>query len=280
MKWALVLSGGGGNGIAHVGVLKELERLNLKPSLIVGTSMGSVVGGVYASGKSIEWIEEFMTNDLKIREMVSTMPTLKWGEGPLVKVFQAGNAISNFMRKRGAESGEKILEKIKEVTNDIDINETIIPFATNAVDLISGKEKVFIEGKLADAIRCSMAIPPFFEPYELADGLYVDGAFADNMPVNIAREMGYKKILSVDVSPLRTVEKSGLKNSLDVLWRAMSISMKNSHRPVKATVDIEAYKGAFQFDFEHASDLIDVGRQAVIKNEQSIKKNFTSWWKK
>lgn len=278
MKWALVLSGGGGNGIAHVGVIKELERLKLKPSLIVGTSMGAVVGGVYASGKSLEWMEEFVTNELKIHEMVSTMPTLKWGEGPIVRVFQAGNAINNFMRNRGAESGEKVLEKIKEITNDINIEDTIIPFATNAVDLLSGKEKVFTKGKLSDAIRCSISIPPFFEPYELGDGLYIDGAFADNIPVNIARDMGFKKILSVDVSPLRPVDISGFKNSWDVMWRATSISIKNSHRPVKATVRIEAYKGAYNFDFEHAGELIDVGRQAVIDNEEKIKRAFSSWY--
>lgn len=280
MKWALVLSGGGGNGIAHVGVIKELERLNLKPSLIVGTSMGSVVGGVYASGKSIEWLEEFMTNDLKIKEMVSTMPTLKWGEGPLVRVFQAGNAINNFMRNRGAESGEKILEKIREITKDINIEDTAIPFATNAVDLITGKEKIFTEGKLADAIRSSMAIPPFFEPHEIDGGLYVDGAFADNMPVNIAKDMGFNKILSVDVSPLRSVDISGMNNSWEVMWRATSIAMKNTHRPVKATVHIEAYKGAYNFDFEHANELIDIGRQAVIDNESKIKRKFSSWFDK
>lgn len=69
MKWALVLSGGGGNGIAHIGVLKELERLKLKPSLIVGTSMGAVVGGVYASGRSAKWIENYMMEDFNIRAM-------------------------------------------------------------------------------------------------------------------------------------------------------------------------------------------------------------------
>ena len=280
MKWALVLSGGGGNGIAHIGVIKELERLGLTPSLIIGTSMGSVVGGVYASGKSIEWIEEYMIDEFRIRDMVSSMHTLKWGEGPLVRVFQAGEALNNLRSKLGLESGVKILNKLKEITLDMDISETKIPFITNGVDLLTGKEKIFRKGNLADAIRCSMAIPPFFEPHELDDGLYVDGAFADNMPVNIAYEMGYNKILSVDVSPLRKVKREDMKNSFDVLFRAMSCSIKNAHRKVNATVAIEAYKGAYNFDFEHAEELIEVGRQAVINNEVIIKRKFSSWYKK
>ncbi|MCK5817021.1 MAG: patatin-like phospholipase family protein [Candidatus Marinimicrobia bacterium] len=277
MKWALVLSGGGGNGIAHIGVLKELERLKLKPSLIVGTSMGSVVGGVYASGRSVKWIENYMMEDFNIRDMVATMQTLKWGEGPLVRIFQAGEAINHLRTKRGAESGEKILDKLREVTNDIDIKDTQIPFASNAVDMLSGREKVFKEGNLAEAIRCSMAIPPFFAPYDMEDGLFIDGGFADNMPINIAHQMGYKKVLSVDVSPLRAVSRSDLKNSFDVMFRAMSCSIKNAHRKNKATVAIEAYKGAYNMDFEHVKELIEVGEQAVRNHELKIKRKFSSW---
>lgn len=277
MKWALVLSGGGGNGIAHIGVLKELERLKLKPSLIVGTSMGSIVGGVYASGRSAKWIEDFMMDEFNIRDMVATMQTLKWGEGPLVRIFQAGEAINHLRTKKGAESGEKILDKLREVTNNIDIKDTQIPFVTNAVDMLSGKEKVFRKGNLAEAIRCSMAIPPFFEPYDMEDGLFIDGGFADNMPVNIAHQMGYKKVLSVDVSPLRQVSRSNLKNSFEVMFRAMSCSIKNAHRKEKATVAIEAYKGAYNFDFDHVKELIEVGEQAVRNNELKIKRKFSSW---
>ena len=277
MKWALVLSGGGGNGIAHIGVIKELERLGLEPSLIVGTSMGSVIGGIYASGKTIDWLEKYAINDFKLKDMVSTMQTLKWGQGPLVRVFQAGEALNNLRTKLGAESGDKILATLRELTDDINIENTRIPFATNAVDLLSGKEKVFTKGNLAEAIRCSMAIPPFFEPFDMKDGMYVDGAFADNMPVNIARDMGYRKILSVDVVPLRRVNRSDIKNSFEVVFRAMSCSLRNSHRKVKASVAIEAYKGAYNMDFEHVEELIEVGQQAVKNNERKIRKTFTSW---
>jgi NTE family protein len=176
------------------------------------------------------------------------------------------------------ESGRKILDKLKDLTGNMNIEDTVIPFATNAVDILSGREKVFTEGSLADAIRCSMAIPPFFEPYDMADGLYVDGAFADNMPVNIAHQMGYRKVLSVDVSPLRPVDRGDVKNSFEVMFRAMSCAIKNAHRKVKATVAIDAYKGAYNFDFDHVEILIEAGQQAVRDNERKIVKAFTPFW--
>ncbi len=277
MRWALVLSGGGGNGIAHIGVLKELERLQLRPDLIVGTSMGAIVGGVYATGKSAAWMENYITTKFNIKDMASTR-ALKWGEGPVVKIMLAGAALHNLHVKRGVESAEKILELLREVTQNINIEDTIIPYACNAVDLLNGKEKVFTQGNLAEAIRCSMAIPPFFEPYELDDGLYIDGCFTDNRPIHIAREMGYKKILSVNVVPVRPLEKSDLKNGYDILFRAVSIALSETPETHKATVSLTAYKGAYNFDFNHIEELITVGQQAVRDNETRIKKKFTSWY--
>ena len=111
----------------------------------------------------------------------------------------------------------------------------------------------------------------------MEDGLFIDGAFADNMPVNIARQLGFKKVLSVDVSPLRQVSRSNLKNSFDVMFRAMSCAIRNAHRDVKATVAIEAYKGAYNLDFDHVKTLIEVGEQAVQNNELLIRRKFSSF---
>lgn len=273
MKWALVLSGGGGNGIAHVGVLRELERMCLRPDLIVGTSMGSVVGGVYASGKSADWIYNYLKNDFNIREAVS-LQTIKWGEGPVVKALVAGEALRNLRTKLGAESGELILERLREVTENINIEETSIPFACNAVNLLNGKEVIFTRGNLAEAIRCSIAIPPFFEPYEKDNILYVDGGFSDNLPIHIAHEMGFKKILSVNVVPLRKLNRVNIKNGMDVLFRLMTITINGLHRKNDATVSLTAYKGAYNFDFDHIDDLVEVGELAVRNQDKLIRKNF------
>jgi hypothetical protein len=97
------------------------------------------------------------------------------------------------------------------------------------------------------------------------------------MPVNIAREMGFRKVLSVDVSPLRTVNRKDIRNSFEVMFRAMSCAIKNAHRKEKATVAIEAYKGAYNFDFDHPEELIETGLMAVRQNEAIIKRKFSSW---
>ncbi|MDD3095288.1 MAG: patatin-like phospholipase family protein [Candidatus Neomarinimicrobiota bacterium] len=279
MKWALVLSGGGGNGIAHIGVLRELERMCLRPDLIVGTSMGSVVGGIYASGKSADWICNYLKNDFNIREAVS-LQTIKWGEGPVVKALVAGEALHNLRTKLGAESGEKILKLLREVSGDINIEDTVIPFACNAVNLLSGKEVVFNKGNLAEAIRCSIAIPPFFEPYEKDDILYVDGGFSDNLPIHIAHEMGFKKVLSVNVVPLRPLSKAHVKNGVDVLFRLMTITINGLHRHKDATVSLTAYKGAYNFDFDHIDELVELGELTVRNQSDLIRKKFSTWPKK
>lgn len=277
MKWALVLSGGGGNGIAHAGVLRELERMHLRPDLIVGTSMGSVVGGVYASGRSAEWIINYLNTDFNIRDSVD-LQAVKWGEGPVVKALAAGEALHNLRTKLGAESGKKILKQLREVTGDMNIEDTAIPFACNAVNLHSGKEIVFRSGNLAEAIRCSIAVAPFFEPYEKNNILYVDGGFADNMPVHIAREMGFKKVLSVNVVPLRPLSRSNIKNGMDVLFRLMTVTINNLHRGPEATVSLTAYKGAYNFDFDHVDELVEVGEMAVRNQNKLIRKKFTPWY--
>ncbi|MBN2781250.1 MAG: patatin-like phospholipase family protein, partial [Candidatus Marinimicrobia bacterium] len=246
-------------------------------SLIVGTSMGAVVGGVYACGRSAAWIEDYLENEFSLKDNVS-LQTLKWGEGPVVKALQAGETLYHLRHHRGAESGEKMLQRLRDVTGDCTIESAKIPFACNAVDMISGKEKVFTKGNLAEAIRCSMAVPPFIEPYEIGESLFIDGAFADNLPVHIAREMGYRKIMSVDVVPLRPVLKTNIRNGYDVLFRALTCSIHHLHKGPGATVSLTAYRGAFNFDFDHVQELVAAGQQAVRDQEKIIRKRFDSWY--
>ncbi|MDR0630206.1 MAG: patatin-like phospholipase family protein [Treponema sp.] len=164
LKWALVLSGGGAKGLAHVGILKALaDRGFPEPSLVVGTSMGAIVGGLYACGISPAELIRFMLEKFDITTYLDSF-VFKLN-GPVGKVFQTGQMLGNFATRRGVDSGQGLLKLFEELTQGKTFAETKIPFRCNAVDLVSGKELVFSSGSVARAIRASMSFPAFFNPW-------------------------------------------------------------------------------------------------------------------
>lgn len=168
-KVALVLSGGGARGIAHIGVIEELESRNYEITSIAGTSMGSVIGGVYSAG-NLQALKEWIV-------------TLDRG-----KVFRL---VDFTLSKQGLLKGDRVFKAMKEVIPDILIEEMRIPFAAVAVDIIHKKEVVFTTGSMYDAIRASVAIPTILTPVKTRDGLLVDGGIMNNIPINhVHRERG------------------------------------------------------------------------------------------
>jgi NTE family protein len=160
LKWALVLSGGGAKGLAHIGVIKALvERGYPEPSLIVGTSMGAIVGGLYASGMAINEMARFVLEEFDITRYLDSF-VFKLN-GPMGKILQAGQLIGALAGKLGMDSGNQVLSLIERLTEHKNIEETRIPFRCNAMDLNSGKEVVFRSGSLARAVRASMSFPIF-----------------------------------------------------------------------------------------------------------------------
>lgn len=168
-KIALVLSGGGARGLAHIGVIGELERRGYEISSIAGTSMGSLVGGVYALGK----LEEFS-------RWVCSMDRMR-----------AIRLVDFSMGHTGLVRGERMLRKMKDFIPDTLIEDLPIPYAAVAVDLRSNREVVFREGSIYDAIRPSISIPTVFTPVEMEGQLLVDGGVMNNVPVqHVARSPG------------------------------------------------------------------------------------------
>lgn len=222
----LVLGGGGARGAAHVGVLKVLEELRIPVDCIAGTSMGSIVGALYASGMSPEEID---------REMRG----MDWGD-----LFQdePSRAERSFRRKRDDDlytvkaklgfNNRKIevpLAFIRGQKFDLELNRLTlpvadvknfdrlpIPFRAVAADLETGKPVVLGRGSLAKAVRASMAVPAAFDPVEIDGRLLVDGGIADNVPVDVARSMGADVLIVVDVG-------SGLSNR-EQITTALSVT--------------------------------------------------------
>lgn len=166
-KVSLVLSGGGARGNAHIGVIEELEKQGFEIASITGTSMGSLVGGVYATGK-MEALKEWMIS--LDRRRVFNLVDFSFGRQGIVK-------------------GDRVFKAMKQFIPDTLIEELPLPYAAVAVDLLSDREVVFREGSLFDAIRASVAIPSVLTPVKTEDGLLVDGGVLNNIPVSHAKRV-------------------------------------------------------------------------------------------
>ncbi|MBI9069391.1 MAG: patatin-like phospholipase family protein [Salinivirgaceae bacterium] len=198
-KVALVLSGGGARGIAHIGVIEEIEKCGFEISSIAGTSMGAVVGGIYAMGKLPEFKNWLFTLDK-------------------IKVFQL---LDFSISSQGLLKGDKVLKNIQEFIKDKNIEDLRIPFAALASDIINNKEVVFTQGSIFKAIRASIAIPSIVIPVKTEDGLLVDGGVINNIPLNIVKRTQGDILMAVDVNA--NVELIKLPNSKKALLEKKKI---------------------------------------------------------
>ncbi len=211
-KVGLALGGGGVRGLAHIGVLKVLERENIPIDLIAGTSAGGLIGGAYAHGMSVEEIEG------EIEEMRSPLK--------LAKLMDSGV----FQTKNGLLSGEQIVSYFTELLGEgLTFDDMKIPFAAVAISLEDGKEVVLSSGELISAMRASMSVPGFFEPCERDDLRLIDGGILNNVPADVVREMGADVVIAVDVTFPIDMESSSL---LDIgmgeeLWQTIVIMLNN-----------------------------------------------------
>ncbi len=276
-KWALILSGGGGNGVAHIGVLKVLEEMDAKPDLIVGTSIGAIIGGFYAAGVSVKEMERFMLKDFSIRDYMEGV-TFHLPGLPFIKYLQFGEALNMMVRGMGIVKGDKVLPLFRKMTGNIDMKDTKIPFCCNATDILAGEEVLLEEGNLAEAIRASMAYPGIFAPMNIGDRLLVDGYVADNTPVWAAQEKAFKKIIAVNVAPFRRVERDVIKNGFAVFLRSFAVAcdLYQRKRNDCPTLEITTFEGHNNFDFNHPEELILLGERVTRRHQAEIERVITS----
>jgi len=214
----LVLSGGGARGAAHVGVLKVLEQLHIPIDVVAGTSMGAVVGGLYASGLSPREIESIMTSlnwqdafrDRPPREDLTFRRKLE-DQNFLVK-FPLGVRGSHIQLPKGLIQGQKLNQTLRRLTLPVarvtNFDELPTPFRAVATDLETGDAVIMSSGDLTSAMRASMSAPGVFSPVDRDGRLLVDGGIAENLPIDVAREMGVDILIVVDVgTPLLKRDK-------------------------------------------------------------------------
>jgi NTE family protein len=274
----LVLSGGGARGAAHVGVLKVLDQLHVPIDAIAGTSMGAVVGGLYASGLSAGDIEKIMTSlnwqaafhDRPPREDL-TLRRKQEDENFLVK-FPLGVRGHRIVLPKGLIEGQGLSQMLRRLTLPVaritNFDELPTRFRAVATDLESGEPVVLAAGDLTSAMRASMSAPGIFAPVERQGRILVDGGIADNVPVDVAREMGVDLLIVVDVgSPLQ--QRSKLTDVTAISNQMLAILLRRNAEQQLATLkpgDIliaPALGDASSFDFGAVARYIGVGEAAA-----------------
>ncbi|KII77500.1 serine protease [Vibrio renipiscarius] len=207
---ALVLAGGGAKGAAHIGVLKALEELRVPVDVITGTSMGAYVGGLYATGMSADEIETLLN-------------TVDWSSGYQDRVDRSqrrvrdkeyedryqlttdvGFGLEGVKGTKGVVQGQGMLRILRETTGNLlpfqSFNELAIPYRSVATDIVELEPVVIDSGYLVDAMMASMSVPGALPPYRLNGHLLVDGGVTNNMPVDVARDLGADVVIAVDIS--------------------------------------------------------------------------------
>jgi NTE family protein len=230
-KVGLALGGGGVRGLAHVGVLKVFEREGIPLDLIVGTSMGALIGATYAvSGQSLA-VERKML-ELAARDKVAEVESLAGESAPeekkmiieglvtFVKELLLWN-LKGIKRQIIDDSGIKPL--IRESVGELDFNQTKIPFASVACDLQTGEEVIINKGSMLEAIMASSAVPGVFGPVNFEGRVLIDGGTVSGVPIDACRKLGADFVIAVNVEP--EVFHDKFKNGMDIFFQSDIIRM-------------------------------------------------------
>ena len=275
----LVLSGGAARGLAHIGVLKALEENGIHIDAVAGTSMGAVIGGLYASGYSVAELEKLALT-LDWQQVLSDDPPRQ--DVPfrrkqddrdfLVKQKLSFRDDGSLGLPLGVIQGQNLallLERLLVHASDTrDFDHLPIPFRAVATDIANDEKVVFRSGHLPQAIRASMSIPAVFAPVEIEGRLLVDGGMVDNIPMDVARDMGVDRLIVVDIgTPLKP--RKELLTVVDVLNQTTTMMTRRNSEAQLATLRpedllVQPVLGAFgSTDFSRAQQLIDAGYRAA-----------------
>ncbi len=272
-KVGLALSGGGARGLAHIGILKVLEEMGVPVDMIAGTSMGAIVGGLYASGYTTGQIED-LVGHLDWREAFSSQPDRRLLRFDLKDesqryLFEVGVGEGTINLPAGLLSGYKLTTLLTRVCLPVaritDFNRLPIPFRAVATDITNGETVILDQGSLAMAMRASMSLPSIFPPFEINGRLLVDGGITQNLPVDTVKAMGADVVIAVNVStPLKPRNK--INDFIDVMDQTISLSMirnteeQASRADLLITPDLERFSNT---EFSKFEELVLIGVAAA-----------------
>tara|TARA_R100001143_G_scaffold63591_1_gene72987 strand:- start:9951 stop:12188 length:2238 start_codon:yes stop_codon:yes gene_type:complete len=282
LRVGLVLSGGGALGVAHIGIIQAIEEAGLRIDYITGTSMGSLVGGLYAIGYSSDQLMEIALSnnftqlflDRKNRRHISNYE----------KLFDDRTIATFPISRKGIDlpagiiTGQKIytyLSKLTWATHGVnDFNNFPIPFAAIGTDIETGEAKVFNSGYLPDALRASISIPTLFTPHEIDGRKYMDGGLIRNLPVQDAIDMGANYTIAVNVgTPLMPQDSLNTLSSIitqTMLFRVLD-NVEIQKNLADYYIDVEELNSYNASDFDLSERFIEIGKEVGQKHIEKFK---------
>lgn len=294
-KVGLVLSGGGARGAAHIGVLKYIEEMGIPIDYIAGTSMGSIVGGLYAMGyssdeildiiSSVDW-DRLMSNDVD-RKKISFENKLAKGTQLLNIPFSLDQDNEELQTRsfknslpKGVVSGDNVINLFNSLSvgysDSISFKDLPIPFICIATNMLNGEAAVLDRGEITKSIRASMAIPVVFDPIVIGKEMYVDGGLVNNFPVEQCRKMGADYIIGVSVSSGLEDEAEKLSSIPSQMKQLLKIITDKNYGKYHQECDIFISPkltgvGMLSFDAESVSRVTQSGYETASGMEKEFK---------
>jgi len=281
----LALGAGGAKGLAHLGVLRILEKTCLHINIITGSSAGALVGAMYAQSASIEKTESrirklLQTDFLKRHQLDLMVPHKEKEHRKILErigyFIKQEFVLTRSFTKMSFFNSNIFDEALSFLIDDTDIAETKIPFGAVAVDYLSGDRILITKGSIRKAVAASCSIPGIFPPVSMNGRLLIDGSVISRVPINEAREMGANFIIGVDVS---SALKKGLdiQNGLELMFRADEITghYLNQQNLRKADIVIHPDLGRIHWaDFENFDGIINIGKESAQKMLPEIEQKY------
>ncbi|HAY06945.1 MAG TPA: patatin-like phospholipase family protein [Hyphomonas sp.] len=288
----LVLSGGGALGIAHVGAIQELEARGIRPDCVVGTSMGAVIGGLYAAGLTSEELKEVVHtadwagvfNPAPDRDKLTYRQKQQQADFP--GTAGLGVSLSGIQLPAGAISDQTLMKELRRFTPArarLDsFDDLEIPFRAVATDIATGEAHVMSSGELPMAMRASMSVPGVFPAVHVDSKLLVDGGLSANIPVHVARELGADVVIAV-WTPTDLMPQDKINSAVDVIAQTVSLLILANERVSAASLDPDrdmlarvATAGFNPAAFNRTDDLIAAGRAAISGHDARLAALATS----
>lgn len=274
--FALVLSGGGARGYAHMGALKCLEEHGIRPSFIVGVSMGGLVGVTYALRE--DWFQAL--GNMNLAEELAGERLSLYHRRNLFSVFEfllyLPKAIWGFFFGWGLTSISQMraLKVLEKLTRDKNLEEARLPVVVSATDLKSGKRIILSSGNAARAIYASAAIAGVFSPLDHDGYILVDGAYSDFAPIDVARKQKIKKVIAIDASQPMAISR--VKNGFQALMRAIDICHQQ-HAHLRFEQSDLVLRPDFPrqidtLDFSSQDECATAGYQMILANLPEIRR--------